>query len=350
MRNNQTLSEVSKKVVLPPPPAEESGGKRAAPSSHQHDILAPEPIPAAMHPQAQELLSPPNFRISSNRLRENFPVMAFLETAEEKVVISSRFKGIAIDFDGTIMKFNFTEGMRQQAFALAMDSLAIDATGEPLPRQERVRIHSEAIDHPEKKMSAIIAEHLSPIIGHKLSERQVMARWKQYCETLLLTSPEKYGRPPKTAINKGIIPLLEGSQRLGKQAGVCTAGDHDFVMPLIKAGGLEHFFDYDKCVFTSLHPEIHTKPQADPYLLIAKKMGIKPSELLVLEDSATGALAGLRAGAQVILQPSGDREKTLLKLAQAIQHHHSGWIQERANAIIILTEGAGFTQLVHEDA
>lgn len=350
MRNNHTISEVSKKIGLPPPPTEESTGERAPVSAHRHDMLSPEPAPPAMHPQAQEILSPPKARVCSTRLRENFPVITFLDTAEEKVVISSQFKGIAIDFDGTIMKFNFTEGMRQQAFALAMDSLAMDATGSPLPRLERVRIHSEAIDHPEKKMSAIIAEHLSPIIGHKISERQVMARWKQHCETLLRTSPEKYGRPPRTAINKGIIPLLQGAQRLGKPAGVCTAGDHDFVMPLIKAGHLDHFFDYDKCVFTSLHPEIHTKPHADPYLLIAQKMGIQPKELLVLEDSATGALAGLRAGAQVVLQPSGDREKTLLKLAQAIEHHHAEWIHNRPNAIIVLTEDAGFTQLVHEDA
>jgi HAD superfamily hydrolase (TIGR01509 family) len=350
-QNNQILSEVTERLAPPPSPTEESAGERSSHTGHQRDIPSLEPMPAPMHQLAQEFLAtPPQPRITSPQLRRNFPVITFLETAEEKVVISSRFKGIAIDFDGTIMKFNFTEGMRQAAFALAMDSIAMEATGQPLPRQERIRIHREAIDHPEKKMSAIIAEHLSPIIGHRLTEKQVMSRWKQYCETLLLTSPERYGRPPRTAINRGIIPLLEGAQRLGKTAGVCTAGDHDFVMPLIRAGHLDHFFDYDKCVFTSLHPEIHTKPHADPYLLIARKMGITPSELLVLEDSATGALAGLRAGAQVILQPSGDREKTLLKLAQAIQHHHATWIRERPNAIIVLTEGAGFTQLVHEDA
>lgn len=289
-------------------------------------------------------------RITPARIRRDFPIITFLDSPEEKFVVPWRFKGIAADFDGTMMKFNFTEGFRQEAFRLAIDSLAIEKTGRSLPYEERDRTHREAIDRPEGEMCSIIARQLSSALKCPLSQDDVMSAWTQYFPVLLLATPNRYGRSVETAITDGIIPFFEVAQTLGIPTVACSNGYHELVISLIKAGTLDRFVNFETSVFTSLHPEISIKPDPDPYLLTAKKIGINPWELLVLEDSATGALSALRAGAQVVLQPSGDRDETLVKLARAIQIHHPNWIAERANRIIVLSEEAGFTQLVHEGA
>lgn len=44
----------------------------------------------------------------------------------------------------------------------------------------------------------------------------------------------------------------------------------------------------------------HEKPAPDIYLYTAKKLGVKPEECLVFEDSETGVKSGVRAGMQVV--------------------------------------------------
>ena len=45
------------------------------------------------------------------------------------------------------------------------------------------------------------------------------------------------------------------------------------------------------------------KPAPDVFLLAAKRLGVKPEECLVLEDSKAGVIAGSSAGAKVIMVP-----------------------------------------------
>jgi HAD superfamily hydrolase (TIGR01509 family) len=48
---------------------------------------------------------------------------------------------------------------------------------------------------------------------------------------------------------------------------------------------------------------VHAKPHAEPYETAARRLGHAPAECLVLEDSLTGALAGLAAGCPVVVVP-----------------------------------------------
>lgn len=47
-----------------------------------------------------------------------------------------------------------------------------------------------------------------------------------------------------------------------------------------------------------------TKPFPDPYLLAAERIGVRPQDCVVLEDSHTGTRAGLASGALVVAVPS----------------------------------------------
>ena len=49
---------------------------------------------------------------------------------------------------------------------------------------------------------------------------------------------------------------------------------------------------------------VRTKPFPDPYLLAAERIGVDPRHCVVLEDSNTGAQAGVASGALVVAVPS----------------------------------------------
>ena len=51
----------------------------------------------------------------------------------------------------------------------------------------------------------------------------------------------------------------------------------------------------------------HGKPAPDIYLYAADKLGLKPKECLVLEDSPTGLLAAYRAGCIPVMVPDQDQ-------------------------------------------
>jgi HAD superfamily hydrolase (TIGR01509 family) len=47
----------------------------------------------------------------------------------------------------------------------------------------------------------------------------------------------------------------------------------------------------------------HGKPHPEPYLTAAARLGVEPKECVVIEDTSTGAAAGLAAGCRVLVVP-----------------------------------------------
>jgi HAD superfamily hydrolase (TIGR01509 family) len=67
----------------------------------------------------------------------------------------------------------------------------------------------------------------------------------------------------------------------------------------LEATGLIHLFE------TIITPKLvkHGKPAPDMFLLAAERMGIAPSECLVLEDGNSGLEAAKAAGMQAVFIP-----------------------------------------------
>lgn len=79
---------------------------------------------------------------------------------------------------------------------------------------------------------------------------------------------------------------------------IATGGSKDKTEVKLKSVGIEKIFTPDK-VFTAEMVK-HGKPDPDLFLLAAEKMGEKPSDCIVVEDSLAGLKAGLAAKMDVI--------------------------------------------------
>ena len=98
---------------------------------------------------------------------------------------------------------------------------------------------------------------------------------------------------------EGLFPLIDylGSRRV--PWGVATSSRRRFAEEILERGGVAA-----RARFLITGEDVaHGKPAPDIYLMAAKRMGIAPEEMLVLEDSENGTLAGVTAAALTVAVP-----------------------------------------------
>jgi len=102
----------------------------------------------------------------------------------------------------------------------------------------------------------------------------------------------------------GVVELIESLTRLpmaGKQdstflLAIVTAAYPEEVEFILKTLGMREHFS----VVVSAKDVTHSKPDPEPYLLAAKKLGVLPSECAVIEDTPSGIASAKGAGMKCI--------------------------------------------------
>ncbi|KXL43094.1 hypothetical protein M433DRAFT_145435 [Acidomyces richmondensis BFW] len=99
----------------------------------------------------------------------------------------------------------------------------------------------------------------------------------------------------------GVTEQLEWAQKQGYPMAVVSTSAKTRVLASLKKTNLLHFFGEDKVysAATSLNPP-SSKPDPAIYFHACKELGVKPEETLTVEDSKSGATAGMRAGIPLI--------------------------------------------------
>lgn len=98
----------------------------------------------------------------------------------------------------------------------------------------------------------------------------------------------------------GLVDLLDAIDLAGIPKAIATSGAREYAEELLTRIGLRSRFEM---VITA--DDIHRgKPDPEIYLLAARRLGIEPAEMLVLEDSQNGCRAALAAGAYTVAVPS----------------------------------------------
>lgn len=97
----------------------------------------------------------------------------------------------------------------------------------------------------------------------------------------------------------GLLELLDALESVGRPKAICTSSSRRLV-----EGILSRFAMQPRFAFTLAAEDIvNGKPHPEIYVKAAERFGIRPAEMAVLEDSQTGARAGMAAGALVVAVP-----------------------------------------------
>jgi HAD superfamily hydrolase (TIGR01509 family) len=107
-------------------------------------------------------------------------------------------------------------------------------------------------------------------------------------------------------LRSGPVPWMPGAQELLLElsaAGIATAlvsSSHRVLVDAVLSTIGSEWFDA-----TVAGDEVAaTKPDPEPYLTAARRLGVPPGRCVVLEDSLTGAAAGVAAGCLTVLVPT----------------------------------------------
>lgn len=272
---------------------------------------------------------------------------------EDRFVIPNDTQAIILDFDGTTAPINLSEGIRQKAFRKVIFEhlsrhFAENEPGRGVTRADIVRCHNPAIKYPEQEMSSRIAGLLAEQYQINAHPDDIFARWVEITSMLAEQVKHNSASSKRATTVRGLLNILRQAAERGIPVAKCSNGAAEFVQELGKAIGVTQFIDQAASVFTNRHPNINPKPSAEPYLLTCNNLGVDPAKVVIAEDTATGALAGLRAGGLVLLQPSGRRFETIMSLHDSIQTLHPQWFEERQGRAVLLAPYRGFKQVSFE--
>jgi beta-phosphoglucomutase-like phosphatase (HAD superfamily) len=273
------------------------------------------------------------------------PLLTYLSAPKDQFIIPNSIKALVIDFDGTTIKIKYSEGERQAAYRAAIKQLVKDEHGLDLTHDQIDSCHRAGVNNPEAKMAKLIAQEIEKNHGLLIDHAKLYAYWLRQCDMQLASHDERHGKPVRSALVPGMEALIDAANARGMPVSVCTAGDNQFVEPLLNKTGIMPRLQGSANVFINRHPDIQSKPSGDPYIRAAELLGVEPSQMLVLEDTTTGALAALRAGARVLLQPSADREQTIRNLIYQVQKEHPEWLEGRPGAVTLLSKDRGWLQV-----
>lgn len=153
----------------------------------------------------------------------------------------------------------------------------------------------------------ITGELLDQMMGRKSNiALQVMIDWHKLDATpaqLAAESADIFADllPQRLQPMHGLLDLLAVLEAAGVPKGVATSSGRDFVWRV-----LDQFNLRPRMAFVLTGEDIeHGKPAPDVYLLAARRHGVAPPEMLVLEDSHIGCQAAVASCAYTVAVPHG---------------------------------------------
>jgi len=103
----------------------------------------------------------------------------------------------------------------------------------------------------------------------------------------------------------GLADLLDALERANIPKAIATSSGPTFVTRVLDVFALAARFEF----ILTCDDIREGKPHPEIYLLAAERLGLPPSQMLVLEDSQNGCRAAVAAGAIVVAVPGGNSKR-----------------------------------------
>lgn len=180
--------------------------------------------------------------------------------------------GAIFDMDGTLVD---TERLYRQAWDIAADKWGVTLTEE---------FRRAMAGLPQAPAAQVIHRFFpsvdDPLEFYKYGMNWV---WEQARQHLPL-------RP-------GAREILEYFKGQGIKMALASSNWREMILDHLRNGGLQEYFD----VIVSGEDVKNGKPAPDIFLLAAERLGLAPEDCYVLEDSVSGARAGVAAGCASVM-------------------------------------------------
>lgn len=199
--------------------------------------------------------------------------------------VKGEILGVAFDLDGTLLD---TETLYKRFWTEAAVRM-----GYPMREEHALMIRATAAPVAE----AILKEHVHPdfdFYGVRELRRVIMEEYV-----------DEHGVEPKA----GMTELLESLRARGIRMVVATATQPDRARKYLDMVGASHYFDDIICA--NMVPR--GKPAPDIYLLAAERMGLRPDQVLAVEDAPSGIRSAHAAGMHRVLIPDQDQPSDELR-------------------------------------
>ena len=202
-----------------------------------------------------------------------------IEICNKELYKGTAVKGVLFDMDGIILD---TEKLYTRFWCEAAQTL-----GFPMTHEMALGMRSLSHEIGERQLKAYL--------GEEVDYQQVRSKRIE-----LMTDFINHNG---VELKPGIHELLAFLKENDIKTSVATSSPLDRTKEYLSQVGLVNSFDE----LVSGHMVEHGKPAPDIYLYAASKLGFKPEECLVLEDSPTGLLAAYRAGCIPVMIPDQDQ-------------------------------------------
>lgn len=164
------------------------------------------------------------------------------------------------------------------------------------------RIYQELLDAAGNDLK--LQTYISRFVGRTelANARTIVEAYKLSCtpESLVgLVHAREAQLLPNARLKEGARELLDRLQTLDIPMAIGSSSERERALSVLDAQGITEYFD--ALVFSC--DVNHGKPAPDIFLLSAKRLGLKPEECLVVEDSQAGIEAARAAGIDVVCIP-----------------------------------------------
>lgn len=177
----------------------------------------------------------------------------------------------------------------------------------------------EMTDAVHRSMVGSSHERISQLLFDAYGTGFPYARFDDLCRTTMRDTLQAGGVPVKT----GAREILTALRAHNIPTAIATSSRAPHAQQHLSHAGLIDFFQ----TIVTRDDVVNPKPDPEPYLLAASRLGIDPVDCLAIEDSHTGVRAAHAAGMQTVMvpdlvHPSADIQALGIAIVDSLEHVH----------------------------